>query len=145
MKGTSNLFRYNGVDPFDDWATLNDGELRGYYPRNSLIHQITQANSKGLEITSNCCVISDPVKKIGRSCFRNNERFDRIVISKGVEVIDFYAFWGGKCKEIVIPKSVKSIKKNAFSIGVTLLVHQGSYAERYAIRNGFQYKRIEEI
>ena len=138
MVSSSNIFRFNGVDPFDNWST-SDGELHGYYPRNSLINLTTQVHSDGIGVYPNYCVIRSDVKKIGRNCFRNNKRFRDIVISEGVEAIDEYAFHNASLKEISIPKSVKSIRKNSFSKEITLFVYKDSYAENYAIKNGFQF------
>ena len=139
MESSSNVYRFNGVDPFDNWATI-DGKLCGYYPRNSLINMITKEHSTGIGVYPNYCVIRDSIKVIRRNCFRNNQRFGFITISEGVESIEDYAFWNMRIKEIGIPKSVKRIAKNAFSKDMLLFVYKGSYAEKYAVRNGIRYE-----
>ena len=143
MVSSSNSFKFNGIDPFDDWSTSN-GELRGYYPRNSLINLITKAHSDGIGVYSNTCVIRSNVKIIKRSCFRNNERFGIITLSEGIETIEDYSFWNMRLKDIGIPRSVKKIAKNAFSKDMVLSVYKGSYAEKYAIKNGFKYDYYQE-
>ena len=143
MVSTSNIFRFNGKDPFDDWS-INNGELAGYYPRNSLINSITKAHSKEIGVYQNSFVIKGDVKFIKRSCFRNNQRFENVTLSEGLLIIEDYSFHNATLKSIVIPKSVKRIGKHAFSKGTTLLVHEGSYAERYAIKNGFNFVYCQE-
>ena len=86
---TSNIYRFNGLDPFDNW-TIKDNCLYGYYPRNSLINGLSSI--RGVIIKENTLIIPDGVKEIKGSCFRNNQRF----------------------KKIIIPKSVIKISKNAF-------------------------------
>ena len=140
MESSSNIFRFNGVDPFDNWVTSN-GTLSGYYPRNSLINQITQNKSEdGLGVYSNYCVVRENVKVIGRNCFRNNIRFRNIAIMEGVETIEEYAFYNTRFTEIGIPRSVKHMRKNTFSKEITLFVYKDSYAEKYAIKYGFRYE-----
>ena len=143
MNSTSNIFRFNGSDPFDNWKTTKEGKLVGYYPRNSLIN-LASKNDSGIDDYTIICVINGCVKTIGRSCFRNNERFELIVLYEGIEKIEEYAFYNMKLKHLVIPRSIRSIRKNSFSKDFTLYVSKGSYAEKYAIRNGFKYKYYTE-
>ena len=138
MISNSNIYRFNGKDPFDNW-TEKDGVLKGYYPRNSLINLLSKSES-AIGVYPNYCVIRGNVKSIGRSTFRNNKRFGLIVISEGVETIEEYAFLNASIKEIGLPHSIKKINKNAFSKNITLFVYKDSYAEKYAIRNGFKYE-----
>ena len=140
---SSNIYRFNGTDPFDNWST-KDGVLCGYYPRNSLINQITKEHSDGVGVYPSHIIFRESVKVVKRSCFRNNSRFGLITLSEGLEVIEDYAFYNMKLKDIGIPKSVKKIAKNAFSKDMVLSVHKGSYAEKYAIRNGFKYDYYQE-
>ena len=123
---------------------ITNKEVGGYYPRNSLIVQMAAKKLMGIEIAFNRCVVSGLVKKIGRSCFRNNNRFEQIYLSEGVEAVEPFAFWGALAKTISIPRSLKSMKPNAFSKDVLLLVCQDSYAERYAIKNGLRYQYSQE-
>ena len=143
MKSTSNILRFNGVDPFDNWSTSHN-ELRGYYPRNSIISSLTETFSDGIGVYPNLCIVRNNIKVIKRSCFRNNQRFLSITLSEGIEVIEDYAFYNMKLKDIGIPKSVKKIAKHAFSKDITLFVYKDSYGERYARRNGFSYEYYDE-
>ena len=144
MESSSNIFRFNGKDPFDDWVT-SDGVLSGYYPRNSMINQITQNESEnGIGVYSNYCVIRSNVKTIGRSCFRNNIRFRNIAIMEGVTTIEEFAFYNTKFGEIGIPRSVKHMRANSFSKEITLFVYKDSYGEKYAIKHGFKYEYYQE-
>ena len=115
---TSNIFRFNGVDPFDNWKVYKD-TLLGYYPRNSLINLYSMSSNRYIDQGS-YFVIKEGIKEIGPSCFKNNTRF----------------------KVIIIPSSVISIKKNAFNKDITLMVYPGSYSERYAIKNNIKYRYI---
>ena len=139
MESSSNIYRFNGVDPFDNWSTSN-GELRGYYPRNSIINLTTKSHSDGIGVYSNYCVVRQNTKVIKRSCFRNNKRFGIITLSEGLEIIEDYALYNMRLKEIGIPKSVKRIYKHSFSKDTLLFVYKDSYAEKYAIKNGFRYE-----
>ena len=116
---SSNIYRFNGVDPFDNW-TIKDNELYGYYPRNSLINILSSHNS--LIIIDNTIIIPDTVISIKGSCFRNI-----------------------KNKKIYIPSSVKKISNSAFkNIDAILYVTENSYAEKYCIRKGLRYLVYEE-
>ena len=109
----SNIYRFNGVDPFDNW-TISHHSLIGYYPRNSLINQLTKLKIDDIEHF----IIPNGVTSIEGSCFRNN----RII------------------KTVKIPPSVVRICNRAFTnTDVTLIVHKNSYSERYAQRKGLKY------
>ena len=45
---TSNIYKFYGVDPFDNWRVVNK-ELVGYYPRNSLINLLSKQNGGYLD------------------------------------------------------------------------------------------------
>lgn len=143
MVSSSNVYRFNGVDPFDNWST-SDGVLRGYYPRNSLINLITKSHSDGIGVYKNICVVRNNVKIIKRNCFRNNKRFGIITLSEGVEAIEDYSFWNMRLKDIGIPKSVKKIGKFAFSKDMSISVHKGSYAEQFVKQNGYKFDYYQE-
>ncbi len=137
MIETSNIFRFKSKHPYDNW-TLKKGVLKGYYPRNSLVNLYSQTNN-GVEINHTSWVIGSDVKIIHRNCFRNNKRFETLIISEGAESIEDYAFYNARVKKIWIPNSVKHIRQNSFSKNITLLVHKNSYGERYAIKNGLKH------
>lgn len=142
---SSNIYRFNGVDPFDNWTMNKDGVLRGYYPRNSLINLISQSKNR-LKIASNgwAALVSASVNVIGRNCFRGNKRFKVIHVMPCVKAIEDYAF----CSEIplcvYLPDSIQHIKKNSFSRNVTLIVYKDSYSERFAIKQGLSYRYHEK-
>lgn len=112
---TSNIYRFNGIDPFDNW-TVKDNCLIGYYPRNSIINGLSQSNS--VLVSKDTMMIPNTVFSIKGSCFKSNKRF----------------------KRIFIPKTVKSISRNAFSnCNATLIVTTNSYAEKYAKKYNLKY------
>lgn len=114
---TSNIYRFNGKDPFDNW-TIKDNVLYGYYPRNSLINALSR---KGTNLHNENLIILDGIQAIGSSCFRNNRRY----------------------LTILIPESVKRIAKNAFlNCHAKLLVMDDSYALKYAVRHKLNYSKI---
>lgn len=143
MQATSNVYRFNNSYPYDNWETTKDGKLIGYYPRNSLINLSSQIKS-GIGVYPNNCVIRNNVRVICRNCFRNNKRFGLITITEGVERIEEYAFYNVRVKEIGLPRTLKSIRKNSFSKDMLLYVYKDSYAERYAIKNGYRYEYYDE-
>ena len=113
---TSNIYRFNGVDPFDNWA-IKDGTLYGYYPRNSIINGLSEINS--VKISGNTITIPDGVVAISGSCFKNNNKYE----------------------EIIVPPSVTKISDNVFlNTNVVLVVTKGSYIEKYAKRKGLRYR-----
>lgn len=113
---TSNIFRFNGIDPFDNW-TIKDGCLYGYYPRNSFINMISK--SKGPFIEEDRIIIPKDVKEIRGSCFRNNQKYT----------------------EVVVPITVKKVSEDAFrNSNITIVVTKGSYIEEYAIRKCLKYR-----
>lgn len=142
---SSNIYRFNGVDPFDNWTMNKDGVLRGYYPRNSLINLISQSKS-GLKIASNgwTALVSASVNVIGRNCFRGNKRFKVIHVMPCVKAIDDYAFYSEIPLRVYLPDSIQHIKKNSFSRNVTLIVYKDSYSERFAIKQGLNYRYHEK-
>ena len=116
---SSNIYRFNGVDPFDDWV-ISNGHLYGYYPRNSLIHAL----SKRYGITCDDGVIYIPklVTNIDGSCFRNNTSIKKVYVSS----------------------SVMSISNTAFTnTDIILVVYPDTYAERYAKKKGMKYEYMK--
>ena len=115
----SNIYRFNGVDPFDNW-TIKDNKLYGYYPRNSLINLLNKDNYINKD---NTIIISNIVTSINGSAFRKVNKY----------------------KEIIIPPSVNKISKVAFlDSSITLIVSKNSYAEKYAKKMKLNYKIYKE-
>ena len=141
---SSNIYRFNGVDPFDNW-TINNGELRGFYPRNSLINQFSKSKC-GLTVSKNgkAAIVSANVDVVGRNCFRGNRRFKSIFVMPFVKAIEDYAFYSDIPLRVFLPRSIQHIKKNAFSKNVTLIVFKDSYSERFAIKKGLNYRYHEK-
>ena len=103
---TTNIFVFNGRDPFDNW-TIKDNELSGYYPRNSIINLL----SKSVEVKNNLLVIPEGVISISNNCFRNNR--NNLIV--------------------VVPNSVKIIHRHAFkNSNITLVIDNNPYVEAYA-------------
>lgn len=64
-----------------------------------------------------------------------------INLPNGLEVIGEYAFYGcDSLTNITIPKSVEEIGDNAFPMDTVLTVGYDSYAEEWAIENGYTYE-----
>lgn len=139
---TSNIYRFNSKYPFDNW-TLKEGVLLGYYPRNSLVSAISSYKN-GFKDCGDKGIVESCVSTIGRSCFRNNNRFKTIVVMDGVETIEDYAFYSDIPMLVSLPITVKRIKKNSFSNNVTVKVYRNSYAEKYAKRKGLNITYCDE-
>ena len=113
----SNIYRFNGKDPFNNW-TIKDNELSGYYPRNSLINLL----NKSLIVKDNAIFLPDSVISINNSCFRKSY-----------------------LTKVYIPSSVSKIAPSAFlDTEIILCVTKGSYAEKFAKRKGLRYEIYEE-
>lgn len=67
--------------------------------------------------------IPSSVKKIGRGAFYGWNQDGSLDLGQ-VEEIEEFAFYGGKCKDLVLPASLKTIKEGAFGMwqGLTELV-----------------------
>lgn len=118
---SSNIYRFNGIDPFDNWVVNEDGVLRGYYPRNSLINLISKQH--GVEPNNGTITIPYGVISIAGSCFKKNKAI----------------------KQIIIPKTVNKISDVAFlETDIVLYVYKNSYAEKYAKRKGLKYRHYDE-
>ena len=138
---TSNIFRFNGVAPFDNW-TIKDKELYGYYPRNSIINALSQ--NETVKLYLDICLIPVSVLTIKRSAFRKNQNIKHIVLLEGLENIEDYVFYETNIETVLIPKSVKHIGKNAFSncSKLDIAVHPNTYGEKYVIRNKLKYHLV---
>ena len=113
---TSNIYRFNGTDPFDNW-TIKNGALYGYYPRNSIINELSKRNS--VLISDKTIIIPNGVMSINGSCFRNNNKYEKIVVPPSINKISDRAFLNSK---------------------LVLVVEPNSYIEKFAKRKGLSYK-----
>lgn len=108
--------------------------------------------------------IPNKVEKIEWAAFWGCENLVQIELSEDLEIIEGYAFYGCKelsyinlpkdlevigeyafedcdsLKSITIPRNVKEIGDNAFPKDTVLTVGEGSYAEQWAIENGYTYE-----
>lgn len=87
--------------------------------------------------------LSNKCRYIDKGMFYNCRRLTTVNIPNRVKWIEAKAFKNcKKLKKLRIPGSVKSISKNAFDgcKNLTLYVKKGSYAERYAKKNGMKYR-----
>lgn len=81
------------------------------------------------------------LKEVDYKAFYNCESLSDIELPYSLETIDSYAFAGCySLWNIYIPKSVTSIGEGAFHENTTLIVEYGSYAEQWAIDNGYTYE-----
>ena len=85
------------------------------------------------------------VRGIDESAFANT-KIKSVVISEGIEVIDWFAFSNcGELSSITIPKSIKQIGYGAFEgthQSFTIYCHKDSFAEAYAKSYGLAYAFI---
>ena len=61
-----------------------------------------------------------------------------------VKAIEDFAFCSEIPLRVYLPESIQHIKKNAFSRNVTLIVYEDSYSERFAIKQGLNYRYHEK-
>lgn len=88
-------------------------------------------------------IIPDGVSRIGENAFTGCVSLNDVIIQDGVQTISAGAFSG--CYNlacITIPNSVTVIESRAFDNCKKLIIkaHVGSFAERYARRNGISFK-----
>ncbi len=83
------------------------------------------------------------LKTIGDDAFESS-MLEELVIPEGVTSIGAYAFAGAPTTRVTIPESVTYIGEEAFGDGgyteCTILGVKGSYAEEYALENGYTFK-----
>ena len=89
-------------------------------------------------------VFHGKVKHIGRSAFNNCPKLLTVQLPQGTETIEMRAFSNCKrLKDIFIPESVREIGEEAFlncSRKLTIHTIEGSFADRYAQKNGICVK-----
>ena len=83
------------------------------------------------------------VTTIERATFSLCLNLKRVAIPESVVTIE-WAFWATGIEEIEIPSSVLSIDEDSFDTAVAFIVERGSYAEEFAINNGYQYSYIDD-
>ncbi len=81
------------------------------------------------------------LEEVDYKAFYNCESLSKIELPYSLERIDSYAFAGCySLWSVYIPESVTSIGEEAFHENTTLIVNFGSYAEQWAIENGYTYE-----
>ncbi len=81
--------------------------------------------------------IKEGTKYIAGSAFVFTEAVDEIIFPSSLVGIGSHAFWGSSVKEVVIPKSVKSIEDAAFSECKNLTIwYEGTESDRNRITLG---------
>lgn len=90
--------------------------------------------------------IPSSVTFINQSAFRGCTSLKKVVLPLGITSISVGMFSGCTLEELTIPSSVVYIGKFTETDSNTLLrVVEGSYAEQYAIDNGFRYEYYTEM
>ena len=92
------------------------------------------------------------VTRIKDSAFYKCYNLESVIIPSGVTRIDSMAFFDcSSMKEVFIPDSVNFIDSKSFSrytslgyvpLTVVINCYEGSYAQTYAVNNGFNYKLL---
>lgn len=116
------------------------------------IGEYTFGNCSGLRSVS----IPASVEKIGRWAFIRCKELEEVIVPEGVVEIDEKVFSNcPKLKTVTLPRSVKKIKNRTDSghkpqtiffesENVTVIVPEGSYAEKYCKKNEIPYIYTEE-
>lgn len=86
------------------------------------------------------------LRKIGARAFRRCKSLDEITIPEVVEVLEKETFAGcAGLRDVTLPASVKKMTKGVFkgcTSGLTLHAPAGSYAEKFAVKNGFSFTAV---
>lgn len=108
----------------------------------------------GLSVFSDCVglvsvTLGKGVREIPPSVFHNCVNLKQVVVSDGVTHIREHVFT--LCRsltKIILPNSVKEIDREAFllcegkNLPITICASKGSYAEKFALKNGFTFEEI---
>ena len=116
------IFKAKDIDPFA-WVFLN---------------------AEGRTLT-----LPEKLRHIGEGAFENDSRLLAVTIPSGVTAIESSAFANcGSLWSVRVPATVRTIDSFAFDRAnshLTLLVDEGSQAERYAMLNGIRYLHPADI
>ncbi len=119
----------------------------------NLPERLTEISKGMLDITGmEEIVIGSNIKKIGAVAFYGCPGLKTVRICEGVAEIGEAAFYYCTGLETVeLPRSIKKIPKNTMSESpfwacnkLTIMVHRGSYAEKYCKENNQNYKIMEK-
>ena len=88
--------------------------------------------------------ISENVKCLEEIAFCHNAAA-KVVLPEKLECIVEHNFVFCSVKQVIVPESVKKIGEECFAYSgdITVIVHKGSYAEKYCIENGIQYEAVD--
>lgn len=122
------------------FEAINDRILYSYSKSGLAITGYEDAGVTEIKIPTSLDGVS--VTSIGASAFKDMEHLKKVTISYGVTSIGSEAMGGcDKLEYVYIPTSVTSIADDAFagSEDVVINCKKGSYAEKYAEKNGIEY------
>lgn len=83
--------------------------------------------------------IGNIILKIGQSAFAYCRKLNEIIIPASVKIIKQYAFQGCPSLSIIFDSDNTEIEDNAFDKAVTMIGAQGSFAQKYAEKNGLKF------
>lgn len=66
-----------------------------------------------------------------------------VYLPDGITSIGPGAYYNPQIKRVLVPITVGSIGQHAFHEKTCLVVAEGSYAQRYAEKNGYQYESMK--
>ena len=124
------------------WSAFQDCIVLGkvYIPQST--KTLGAYAFKGCEMLSEVTIADYSITTIEAQTFKDCPALRKIVLPKGLATICSQAFMNcTSLTEVVIPESVTSIESTAFSYPdkTTIYGKSGSYAETFAIENGFKF------
>jgi len=141
----------SGAEPSKQTADYSRMERMGHYDVAVEHGRITIKKFLGIDdaVQTVPAIINDfPVRIIDTGTYLNCKHIEKVIIAEGIVEICNGAFKGcDKLKEVVIPRSVNTIGKDAFPHGqnITLCCYGGSYGLDYARQYKYEYRDAEDM